>query len=220
MARARLKKGDITLRELYELSQDLYEGSVDNKAKRSKIDVKSVRIIKRNNIIFDRKTKSWEQTGRSAKIQCLITSIPTSYEKQDTIDRHKYPVTFLIKNINMGIDSPFKFRTGSNARPRFPEKGDSKKTRIDKINYNIKRGIQMQFFFDLEWVLNQFNLLYGPDRTNGPPKEKKTKSGKPFKGGNPNLNPFFDKHSLTVFEKILLPFFKKELSVKLGLVVK
>jgi hypothetical protein len=231
MARPRLKKGDITLGEVLRLSRNVYGKEVDDKIRRSKLDVLNAKITTRNGLKFNRSSKKWEQASREVKLVLLIKTDPVSYEKHDTVPVHKYPVTVLIKDFEAGMDSAFRWRTGSNARPKFPEKSklgpkppkrkgnekareewERKKKREQTkrqniINSNIQKGIQMQFFFELEWVLNQYGLLFGPDRTNGPPKTT-----------NKGYQVFFDKHLYYCLTKIIYPLMTSKKGKVLNLV--
>lgn len=205
----RLKRGDITLKEVYTLSLAAYKGEVDNKSKRMKMDIRSGKIIGRNNMVYDRKEKRWVQTGREAKLEFLVRSVPTSYKKTDTVPVHVYPVTFLIKDVSKGVNSPFRWRTGSNKRPKFAPKGSSSEKKLKFINQNIRNGIQMQFLMDLEWTLKVYGLLYGPDRTTGAPKVRNT-----------GHIPFLDKHALMVLEKVFPVIFSESGSFKLNQIFK
>jgi len=202
--RPKLTKKDISLREMIELSYSVYGNEVDNKKSRANIDVKSAKITFRNNLeLIDGR---WTQTGRNIKITLLCETIPTSYKKNDDLLIHQYPVTFLIRNINEGIDSTFRFRSGSFAKWRFPTKKISEgrntkeKDRIRKDNKriresNLRNKLDGHFFFYLMQVLDMYGLLYGPNTTNRD-LPKKT---------NPKMIPYFDKHSLYCLEKIIIP---------------
>ena len=197
MPRPRLKKNDITLKEVYLLSKAYYKGSYtkkDDKARRAKIDILSSRITTRRNLKYNRSINQWEQVGRDIEISFIVSTDPKSYKKQDTVKVHKYPVTFIIHDIDKGLDSPFRWRTGSNFRPRFAKKGATKEQRLKITNENINRGIQLQSFFEMEWVSAGFGTLYGPNRTNRPPTS-----------ANPDLELFFDKHALYCFENHIVP---------------
>lgn len=257
MARPRLTKGDITIAEVLELSRSIYKkDAFDNKAWRANLDVINGKMIKRNNLEYNRKEQKWEQTGRETKFVFLVKTNPISYTKTDAIPIHKYPVTILMKEFDKGIDSPFKWREGSNFKPIFPKKklNDIKKKyneeieklkekkkntknkkekikiqeKINKkkeeklkkvnktreknqkiINRNIRRGIQLQFFFDMMKVANIWGLLVGPDYTNAMPKKT-----------NPSLTPFFGKHAYFIITKILIPLLDKKFGFVKGKVFK
>ena len=204
MPRTRLARGDISLREIFQLSNRAYSSEVDNKAKRADIDVLGAKQTHRNNL--ERKEGRWVQTGREVKLTFMIRTNPTSYKKTDSIVPHVFPVVFLLKSINLGADTPFRWRTGSNAKPKFPDKkvsdgrSESEKDKIRAKNKrisegNIKARIQMQFFFDLMQVLDMYSLLYGPNTTNRKLPKK----------ANPKLIPFFDKHAYFIAEKLVIP---------------
>ena len=212
---ARLKKGDITIRELYELSNAVYKNpKFDNKRARVKMDILSARTVIRNNLEKD-KEGNWQQTGRSVKVIGQVRSDPTSYIKSDSISPHIYPVTFLIYDIKKGIDSPFKFRTGSEMKVREITKKISEcKTKKEKDaqrkknkairDLNISLGIQQQFRFELEQVLQVKGLLYGRNMSN-----RKMPSTSPKSRTNPYWIIFFDKHSLAFLERALFRLFNK-----------
>lgn len=192
----RLRKTDIPLIEVLQLSRRLYKGTVDDKAKRGRLDISGGRVTLRNNLAYNPGTKSWEQTGRELRIDFEIKTTPTSYVRQDTIRVHKYPVSFLIKDLSLGALTPFRWRTGSWKKPLFARAGLKKEKRISIANQNIKNGVQMQFFFELEQVLSLWGLLFGPNHTN---------KRLPL-SVNPTLAPYFDKHAFFACSKLLLPF--------------
>lgn len=189
----KLVKGDISIRELLLLSNSVYGKEVDDKSNRARLDVKSGKIVARRNMAYNAKTRTWEQTGRDVKIEFMVSSDPISYPKIDTIKKHVYPVTFLIHEISKGIDSSFRFRVGSLKMPVFAKKGSTKKERIKIANTNIQNQVQLNFFFNLEWVLKQYGLLYGRNRTNGPPNVT-----------NKKLIPYFDKTSYWIVSRLLI----------------
>lgn len=194
----RLTQRDITIKEILELSLMEYKKKrVDDKFSRMKLDIISARLLKRKNYKYNLQDKKWEQTGRDVKLEFIVKSDPISYKKTDSLKIHAYPITFLFHDIDKEFLSPFKWRTGSLFRPRFAPKGSTKEQR-DKITlYNLKKGIQLQFFFNLEFVLKKYNLLYGVNWTNRPPVIT-----------NPKLIPYLDKHALFICKKILPHVFK------------
>lgn len=194
--RSRLKKGEISLLELYKVSNQYYQ-QFDNKRSRANIDITSAKIVMRNNLKFNRKTNTWEQEGREIKFIFSVVSDPKSYKKTDKLKKHIYPVTFLLKEFS--IYSAFRFRTGSLKMPKFAKKGTKTKDRQKITEQNIRNGIQLNFFFHCEWVLSKFGLLWGHNRTNGPPVKT-----------NPKLVPFYDKTSLYVLEKLLFPILRSK----------
>lgn len=192
--RVRLKKDDVPFIEIFQLSV-VYNKTVDDKKARAKIDVKSAKVTKKNNFTYNSSTKRWEQTGREFLFVFLVQTDPKSYVKQDTVKIHRYPIYFLFKDLAMGLRSPFRWREGSNARPKFAKKGANAKKRLQILNDNIKRGIQFDFFFNTMALANKFGILYGVDTTN---KRFPTKA-------NPKLIPRFSKHAYFLAEKILIP---------------
>lgn len=207
MANQRLKVGDITIKEMFSFSHNWYRKN-DDKTSRMKQDIKNGRVTFRRGLDYNRKTKEWEQTSREVRFEILVKSHPISYKDTSGIDNHYYPVNFLIKDWKKGFNSTFKWRTGSFYKPTFPKKkiseGNSKieKDKIRKKNKkiqqkNIKNGIQMQWFFEISWTADKWNLLFGPNWASYPPKKT-----------NPDYIPFFDKHSYFIVTKVLPLLFK------------
>ncbi len=204
---SRLKIGDKSFNYILTLSEAVYKKKkIDNKKKRAKQDIVSAKLTARKGLSYDRKNKAWEQSSREVKIEFLVKSDPTSYKKRDSIKNHFYPITFLVRNWDKGLDSAFRCRVGSLAKPHFSKKikkdmNEKTKEKIRKSNkkiadYNIKKGIQMQFFFDSMRVYRLEGILWGVDYTNALPKVR-----------NPDLIPFFSKHEYYIVTKILPYFF-------------
>lgn len=195
----RLTSQGMTIKELLQLSLKDYYKKEDDKKWRAKLDIVSGKIVKRKNYKLNVETKQWEQTGRDVKIEFIIKSDPISYKKTDHLAFHYYPVTFLIHSIELGFESPFKFRTGSLKKPKFSKKGSTKEER-ERVNlYNLRNGIQLDFFFHNEWVLRKFNLLYGVNWAAWPPNKT-----------NPRMIPYFDKHSFFIVKNIFPHLFKNK----------
>jgi len=229
--RLRLKKGDISIMEILALSLAEYKSkNIDDKLWRYKLDIISAKIIIRKNLKYNPSTKQWEQVGREAKIQFLIKSEPESYKDKSNIKIHTYPVTFLFKDFEKGMNSAFRSRVGSLKKPIFPKpkkhfiKGakDKKQEELyrkenEKLSQknkeiakkNILNGVQLQFFYDSMFVWNSYGLLYGPNYAKLPPKIT-----------NPELIPFFSKHELFIVLKILEPMFKKLKGLQLNKPIK
>jgi len=204
----RLRQPDITIRQLLELSYSVYGKEVDDKKARAVLDVTDAKITYRNNL--EEKKGEWTQTGRNVKIVFRCKSVPFSYKKSDNVSPHIFPVTFLIRNIDEGVDSAFKYRSGSNFKwkttgQKISEgRNTAEKDRIRKKNKsvsesNIKNGIDAHFVFHLMNVLKHKRLLYGPDTTNG----------KLPKVTNKNLLFYFEKHSLYCLENFVIPMLNK-----------
>ena len=201
MPRPKLKKGDITIAEVYKMSYEWYYPEKDDKERRMNLDVLSAKLIARKNFEYNRQTKTWEPTTkRHVRFEFVVTSDPISYKKTDTVKKHRYPVTFLLYNPDLLWESPFRWRTGSTKKVLFARKGSSSQERLRITNANIKNGIQIQFLMELMWVCNYWGLLFGPMTCMNKPPLKK----------NPSFIPFFDKHALFIIEKILNPLFKNE----------
>ena len=185
---AKLKKGEITLNQVYAMSTALYNsGRVDNKKKRARLDILRAKMVKRRNFSFNRSSKVWEPDQRtSSKIEFLVSSDPISYPNTSGVKIHRYPVIFWFKNIEQGGDSPFRWRTGS--QKGLKKGGDA----------NIKAGIQLQFFYHLEFVSKIYGTLFGRCRAKWPPKKT-----------NPKKYLYFDKTSLYCVQRVLYPLFAK-----------
>lgn len=185
------KSKGLTIADVIKLSWKYYKSPQgDNKDKRMKIDVKSARLTLRKNYEFNQSTKQWEQNGRDVKIEFIVQSDPKSYKKTDNIKIHKYPCTFLIHSIDMGINSTFKFRASSLRKPVFKKPGITSQQTAEK---NIRNGVQLQFFYELEWILKKYNLLFGVCWATYPPNKT-----------NPKHKIFFDKHSWFIVKKLLV----------------
>lgn len=193
----RLKKGDIALQYVINTSLISYKKQ-DNKKKRAKQDITKGKIVAKNNYSFNPSTKKWEQIGREVKISFLVMSKPESYKRIDTVPVHVYPVTFILRDVSMGLLTPFRWRTGSFKRVLFTKPGMSQKQVIQIANQNIRNMRQLDFFFSLEALLSRFGLLWGPDTTNK----------KMPKIANPLMLPYFDKTSWVCVEKILIPLLR------------
>jgi hypothetical protein len=213
---SRLKISDFTIREILGLSYIHYGKEIDNKVRRMELDVISATLKARRRLTYNKSSHQWEQAGREVRIDFLIKTDPISYERSDDLPFHRFPVTFIIREFEKGIDSAFKWRTGSFKKPIFSNKKVSRgKTKRDKdrikrekkriLETNIKNGIQFQFFFDSMQVLWEYGLLFGPNTTNH--KSPKIR--------NPKEIIFFDKHALWIVEKILIPLF----NTKTGFIV-
>jgi hypothetical protein len=178
-----------TINDVIKMSWKYYRSATgDNKDKRAKIDIKSARVIKRQNYEYNPSTKQFEQTGRDVKLEFMVTSDPKSYKKTDTIKNHKYPVTILIHDISKGIGSTFKWRTGGLKKPIFANPTMTSQQIGEK---NIRNGCQMGFIYTQMWALKLHNLLYGRSYVNRPSKL------------NPKNIPFLDKHAWFIFKNII-----------------
>lgn len=200
MAGRTLKKKDITLKELLDVSYSAYKTKeVDDKKKRMKLDLVSGKITKRRNFEYNQSTKMWEQTNPYGVIfEFLVKSDPISYKRIDKLKKHTYPVVFHFLDFSKGVNSPIKYRVGSQKKWKVTPKGSSAKERQKICEQNIKNGVQADFLFTDMWVLAQYGILYGRNTTNlRPPKIK-----------NPKLVPHFDKTSLYCIVKILLPILR------------
>lgn len=229
--RPRLKKGDISINEVFILSLAEFKAKkVDDKEWRSHLDVKSAKLVVRKNLKYNPSTKKWEQTGREVKIQFLVRTTPKSYKDRSGVKVHTYPITFLFKDFSKGLNSPFRSRVGSLKKPTFPKKrtqlikdakDEEQANKIRKDNEriaefnrqvakrNILNGVQLQFFYDSEFVWNAYGLLWGPNYAKLPPKVR-----------NPELIPYFSKHEMFIIVRFLEPMFKKLNSPKLNNIVK
>lgn len=207
-----LKKGEITIAEVLRVSLAYYKSAGgDNKGRRAKLDVKSAKLIVRKNFSYDPKTRTWGQTPtQEVRLVFMVRSKPISYNiGKDAPKVRYYPVTFIIRDISKGINSPFTWRTGSLKKPRFAKPNSSKEQRKAIETYNLKNNIQMQFFFDTMFVSHQYKLLFGPNWAGWAPKIR-----------NPNFEIFFDKHSHYIVTNILIGLLADPGKLKLNKVFK
>jgi len=190
--------GQITLAQVVTASRWYYR-NIDNKERRANRDITSARVKMVNNYTYDPSTRSWKQTGRNLKFLFEVSSMPKSY-KAGLPKKRKYPVTFLIQDVALGMNSPFRWRTGSLKKPIFPAKNAPKK-KITPQMINIQNGVQLDFFFNLEWVLRSKGLLYGVCWAKRPPRV-----------ANPRRRIYFDKHAWFIMKKVLIPILLKKQS--------
>jgi len=185
------KSSGFTIKDIIRMSHQYYKSKAgDDKAKRSNIDVLNAKITLRNNYNYNQSAKKWEQSGRDVRIDFICRTDPKSYKKTDNIKIHKYPITIIIHSIELGINSTFKWRTGSLKKPIFSKPGMSSQQVAEK---NIRNGIQMGFFFEQEFVLRQHNLLFGRCYANRPPIKT-----------NPKGKIFADKHFWFILQHFLV----------------
>jgi len=190
---------NLPLFSVYTQSLRYYKSKkVDDKKARAKIDVKSAKIVSKNNFEYDKSTKSWKQTGRSSKLELKVKTQPTSYDASDTIKNHVYPIIFEFKDITLGGGTPFRWRDGSQKKPIFYRPGFGK-TASQVANENIRNGVQLQFFFELEFVSRLYGTLWGVCRANRLPLKT-----------NPKKLLYFSKHDIFALEKIIFPFLNSE----------
>lgn len=181
-----------SLLSIYQQSLKYYKSKkVDDKKLRAKLDIVSARIILKNGFNFNKSTRNWEQDKRTAKLTIIVSSKPISYKKNDTVPTHKFPVIMQFEDISKGSLSAIKWRTGSQKKwiKKLPTLNS-----VQIANLNIRNEVQAQFMFHLEWVLRKNNLLYGQCRAQKPPSKT-----------NPRNLVYFDKHSLFVVEKLVMP---------------
>ena len=181
-----------SLLSIYQQSLKYYKSKkVDDKKLRAKLDIISAKIIFKNGFQYDRSTRTWVQSGKTAKLTIMVSSKPISYKKSDTVPTHKFPVIMQFEDISKGALSAIKWRTGS--QKKFIKKLPTLNS-VQIANLNIRNEIQAQFMFHLEYALKINGLLFGicrPNRT-----ASKT---------NPKQLIYFDKHALFCCEKIILP---------------
>jgi len=107
--------------------------------------------------------------------------------------KHEYDVTIQLDKLSLDTTG-IKLRTGSDAKWDFSQgakgfytgKGRNRRYVESK---NVKRGINGDFFFRLEWLYSKNEILFGRDWTNGPPNVV-----------NPKKIMFLDKHMLHTIE--------------------
>ncbi len=218
----RLTKEGISLKTLFIMSTHEYKTRVDDKKKRAKLDIVGGKMMYHKGYIYNASTHQFVQVSREVKFEFIVRSKPISYKKTDTINIHTYPITILFKDLSMGFNSPVRIRTGSQKKPLFHKQnirdagllGDAKdlkeKEKIrkaqDKIresnqridNKNILNGVQLQFYYFLEFVYKQYGLLYGVNWAKTKPVET-----------NPKMIPYLDKHVYFLCYKILPRLFQQ-----------
>jgi hypothetical protein len=199
----KLRKGDISLLEFYKLSKSLYGNKVDNKEKRVKLDITSAKVNIIKNFTYDKSQGIWKSTNkRSVKFEFIVSSKPVSYKRTDKIAIHKYPVTIVMFDIEQGMSSAFRYRSGSLKKPIFAPKGCGTEKAKKIGEQNIRNGVDMFFVFSLEAVLSAYNLLHGPNYTNKMPNKV-----------NKNYEVYFEKHSLYIIEHVLMKIFSNPMSL-------
>ena len=127
------------------------------------------------------------------------------YTKTDTRGRprkyqrtykHEYDVTIQLDKLSID-DDRIKLRTGADAKWDFSSsakgfwKGKGRSRRYVESK-NVRRGINGDFFFRLEWLYYYNGILFGRNWTNGPPKNV-----------NPKSIVFLDKHMLHTVEYLI-----------------
>ena len=203
----KLRKGDISLLEFYILSKKMYSSHKADKnmskKKRAKLDIVGGKITALKNFTFDKNEGKWKTTNkRSVRIEILISSKPVSYEKHDRIPVHKYPITVILYDIELGLNSPFKFRSGSLKKPIFAPKGCGSEKRLKIEETNIRNGVDFSFLIHLEKILWAYKLLFGPCYANRFPTK-----------ANPEMNVYFDKHTYFAVTKVLIPLFNNPMAL-------
>jgi hypothetical protein len=197
-----LKKGEITLKEVYQLTVDYYKTKKDISKSRPVYSIKHMISEKaEKDATFD-KEKGWTREGKSAKITFIVECkemVATPDKKSVAIKATEYPVVFIINDIGKKLESTFKWRTGGDREPIFQKAGMSLMEREHVTTTNRKNGVYLPFFFELEGVLPLYDLLEGKNFTNSPPKKT-----------NPDLIPYFDKLALFVFENALINLFNDQ----------
>ena len=75
-----------SLLSIYQQSLKYYKSKkVDDKKLRAKLDIVSARIILKNGFQYDRSTRTWIQSGKTAKLTIMTSSKPIRYKKYDTV---------------------------------------------------------------------------------------------------------------------------------------
>lgn len=191
----KLTRGSITLADMIRVSRDLFKsGKVDDKQKRAKLDVVTAKVTATHNFEYNKVTKLWEDINkRSIKFEFMVKTDPISYENKSGLKYHYYPVTILLYSIEDGVNSEFRYRSGSLRKPLFAPKGSTAEKRKKIEVQNIRNGVDMWFFFNLEAVLRSMNLLYGVCYANRMPNIT-----------NPKKYVYFEKHSWACITKVLL----------------
>lgn len=193
----------ISITTVFFNSLKYYRGRIDNKVSRAIKDIRSAKIINKNNFEYNRSTRTWEQTGRTSKLVIEVRSNPRSYPTIDTVALHKYPITFEFKDIFLGPQTPFRWREGGLKKPIFKIAGKDAQFIAD---VNIKNQTQLQFFYEMEYIAKKNNLLWGVNYANRPPVKT-----------NPRSLIYFGKHAYFAVKNIVLPLLSSD-KLKQGVV--
>ncbi len=152
-----------------------------------------------------KKVSSYELSSTRIRTKFIIetSSYPQYYPyftKKDSRGRdrsyqrsykHHYDVTIQLERLSINV--PVKLRTGSDLKWDFSKEGRTKKVNGRVIEgTNIKRGINADFFFRLEFLYHKAGILFGRNWTNGPPTKV-----------NPSGIIFLDKHMLRATEVLM-----------------
>lgn len=205
----------LRLDELLKLSL-LWYRTEDDKRERERMDVVRYNIEYIKPVL--KREGKWAITdGNAVRIRAIVRTIPISYDNPVNPPKtHIYPVTFILEDLDLGFKSPVKLREGAIAKPEIPRKasrdskgnikrkGSKKSARERMARNNVKRGIQLQAFFETQYALAKVNALYGALYANRPPKVT-----------NPKGIPFMGKHAWKVMREIVEPFIKNEIK-KMG----
>lgn len=191
----KLTRGNITLAEMIRISRDLFKSEkVDDKKKRAALDVVSAKVIATKNFTYNKVTKMWDDINRrSVKFEFMVKTDPMSYSHNDGLKYHYYPVVFLLYSIEDGVNSEFRYRSGSLKKPLFAPKGATAEQRKKIEIQNIRNGVDLGFFFNLEFALRSKNLLYGQCYATRAPKVT-----------NPKKYVYLEKHSWAAVTKVLI----------------
>jgi hypothetical protein len=196
----KLKKGEITLKEVYQITVDYYTKF------KSTVNLKALPYILKNIVAkaqgelqYDAEKLEWTGSNKALRIEFIVQTkdkVATKNKATFETKPHDYPVTFFINDISEGLDSTFKWRSGADVMPVFQRAGMSlmERENITQQNYNNK--VYLPFFFELEGVLPLYDLLEGHNHTKEPPKKT-----------NPKLIPYFDKLALFCFENGIINLF-------------
>lgn len=195
----KLTRGGLTLGEMYKMSLDLYRsGKIDNKKRRANLDVVSTKILALKNFEYNKVTKAWEDIQRrSVKFELIVKTKPISYKRRDKLSSHMFPITLILYSIEDGLNSEFRYRSGSLKKPLFAKKDSPPSQRLKLEEQNIRNGIDLHFFYFLEYILAQNKLLYGINWARKAPVKT-----------NPKGYVYMEKHFLWAFENVIIPILR------------
>jgi hypothetical protein len=195
-----LKKGEITLKQIYQISADYYKKKKGTTTEKAVSYTITNTIVKAQGTVkFNEETNKWEGLNRAVRFEFAVKckELMTSKDKKRMEEKiTDYPVIFSLMDIDLGLDSPFKWRTGANKAPMFQTAGMTLQQRENVTTQNRQNKVYLPFFFELEGVLPAYALLEGENHTNAPPKK-----------ANPQLVPYFDKLAMFCFENAIINMF-------------
>jgi hypothetical protein len=167
----------------------------DNKHLRARVDVRRAQRASSQNLYYNKDTKKWEnKTPESVVLLFYVRTVPRSYKPKDNLPFHIYPVYFEIEEPDKLWDSKFKWRTGSfYPIPKY-KKSVSPQQKQRQQTILIKKGVQIQFAYEMMFLLYMKNMLFGTYTLPIKSLPRKT---------NPRKMIYFDKHAYYIVLRVL-----------------